>query len=455
MATSDVAGNAQLTLVYGLAIAGEAVARELVRRNQRVVLADDKLTAAHQKLASELGAGLVDGTNHAEVDRQLRSVDRVVPAPGVSEQHRIIAEARRLDIELLSEIELAYRFEQQRHGGPRPMVAITGTDGKTTTTLMAAAILHSAGRISAAVGNTETPLIGALATEVQVFAVECSSFRLALTSNFRARAAVWLNFAPDHLDWHRDIDSYRQAKQNIWRHARTGDIAVAPIDDAEILDSAQRTAARTVTFGATMGDYCTIDGVLTSPHGAIMNVAQMKRSMPHDITNALAAAAVCIESGLAEVQHVARALSEFEHAPHRIQQVAECDGVRWFDDSKATSPHAAQVALQAFESIVLIAGGKNKDLDLSSMASQPRRMRGVVAIGDSASDIAAAFDGICSVETAGSMLDAVRVARRLAQSGDVVLLSPGCTSFDWYDNYNERGDDFANLVRFELGITRK
>lgn len=455
MATPDLAGEEQFTLVYGLAIAGEAVARELVRRGERVVLADDKPTSAHQKLASELGAILVDGANHAEVDRHLRSVDRVVPAPGVSEQHRIIAEARRLDIELLSEIELAYRFEQQRQGGPRPMVAITGTDGKTTTTLMAAAILHSAGHISAAVGNTETPLISALHSGVQVFAVECSSFRLAFTSSFRARAAVWLNFAPDHLDWHRDLDSYRHAKQNIWRHAGIGDIAVAPIDDAEIIGSAQRAEARTVTFGATTGDYCTIDGVLTSPHGTIMNVAQMKRSMPHDITNALAAAAVCIESGLVEAQHVAYALSEFEHAPHRIQLVAECDGVRWFDDSKATSPHAAQVALQGFASIVLIAGGKNKDLDLSSMASQPRRMRGVVAIGDSAGDIATAFDGICAVEIAGSMSDAVRAARRLAKSGDVVLLSPGCTSYDWYDNYNERGDDFSDLVRIELGITRK
>lgn len=455
MASSDVDGGARSTLVYGLAIAGEAVARELVRRGERVVLADDRPTSAHQKLASELGAKLVDGSNHTEIDRHLRNVDRVVPAPGVSEQHRIIAEARRLDVELLSEIELAYRFEQQRKGGPRPMVAITGTDGKTTTTLMAAAILHSAGHISAAVGNTETPLISALPTGVQVFAVECSSFRLAFTSSFRARAAVWLNFAPDHLDWHRDIDSYRQAKQNIWRHARTGDVAVAPMVDAEIVDSAQRAKARTVTFGATTGDYCTIDGVLTSPHGAIMNVAQMKRSMPHDITNALAAAAVCIESGLVEAQHVARALSEFEHAPHRIQQVAECDGVRWFDDSKATSPHAAQVALRAFASIVLIAGGKNKDLDLSSMASQPRRMRGVVAIGDSAGDIAAAFDGICVVETASSMLDAVRAARRLSKSGDVVLLSPGCTSYDWYDNYSERGEDFANLVRSELGIASK
>lgn len=455
MSAQVVAREEQSTLVYGLAIAGEAVARELVRRGERVVLADDAPTSAHQKLASELGAVLVDGANHAEIEKQLLNVSRVVPAPGVPENHRIFKEAARNEIELLSEIELAYRYEQARPGGPRPMVAITGTDGKTTTTLMAAAILHSAGHISVAVGNTETPLISALNSSAEVFAVECSSFRLALTNSFRARAAVWLNFAPDHLDWHRDMGSYRHAKQNIWRHSRNGDVAVAPFDDAEIIASARSTDSRTVTFGSVRGDYCAIDGALTAPHGTIMNVSQMRRSMPHDITNALAAAAICIEAGLADSQHVATALSQFEHAPHRIQQVADRDGVRWFDDSKATSPHAAQVALCAFESIVLIAGGKNKDLDLSSMASQPQRMRAVVAIGDSAKDISAAFDGVCAVETAATMLDAVRAARGLARSGDVVLLSPGCTSYDWYNNYNERGDDFAKIVNSELGITRQ
>jgi len=443
--------DSKSTLVYGLAIAGEAVARALVERGERVVLADDFITARHHNLADELGMALVDGADVDEIDRQLRTVDRVVPAPGVPERHRIISESRALEVPLMSEIEVAYRIEQERHGGPRPMVGVTGTDGKTTTTLMAAAILKKAGHRSMAVGNTETPLIAALDSPAQVFAVECSSFRLAYTEQFRVRASVWLNFAPDHLDWHDNLESYRNAKAKIWQYTRAGDVAVAPADDEELLSIARDATARTVTFGADRGDYNGIDGNLTSPHGLIMSADEMKRSLPHDVTNALAAAAICIEAGLAGPQHVAQALAEFEHAPHRIQFVAERDGVRWFDDSKATSPHAVQVALKSFDNIVLIAGGKNKNLDLSSLASQPGRMRGVVAIGQSATDIAGAFDGVCVVETGTSMLEAIRIARRLSKPGDVVLLSPGCTSYDWYSNYNERGDDFSHLVISELG----
>lgn len=439
------------TLVYGIAVAGEAVARALVKRGERVVLADDNVGAKLHKLADELGTVLVDGADEAEIHRQLRSVDRIVPAPGVSEAHRVITEARALEVPLMSEIEVAYRIEQERDGGPRPMVGVTGTDGKTTTTLMAAAILSTAGHRSMAVGNTETPLIAALDSTTQVFAVECSSFRLTFTEQFRTRASVWLNFAPDHLDWHHDLVSYRNAKAKIWQYTRAGDVAVAPAGDEEILGIARDATARTVTFGIDRGDYNAIDGILTTPHGSIMSASEMSRSLPHDVANALAAAAICIEAGLAEPHHVARALTVFEHAPHRIELVAERDGVRWFDDSKATSPHAAQVAIKSFDSVVLIAGGKNKNLDLSSMASQPQRMRAVIAIGHSAPEIVLAFDGICVVETASSMLEAIRIARRLSKSNDVVLLSPGCTSYDWYSNYNERGDDFARLVTAELG----
>ncbi len=439
------------TLVYGLAVAGEAVARALVDRGERVVLADDFINAKHQDLAAELGALLIDGADVAEIDRQLRNIDRVVPAPGVPERHRIISESRALEVPLMSEIEVAYRFEQERDGGPRPMVGVTGTDGKTTTTLMAAAILTKAGHNSMAVGNTETPLISAIDSPTQVFAVECSSFRLAYTEQFRVRASVWLNFAPDHLDWHDTLDSYRDAKAKIWQYTRAGDVAVVPANDELIIGIARAAAARTVTFGSDRGDYNGIDRNLTSPRGLIMSADEMKRSLPHDITNALAAAAICMEAGLADTQHVAQALAEFSHAPHRIQIVAERDGVRWFDDSKATSPHAVQVALRSFDNIVLIAGGRNKNLDLSSMASQPHRMRAVVAIGESMAQISSAFEGVCLVETATSMLEAVRSARRLAKSGDVVLLSPGCASFDWYSNYGERGDDFSRLVIGELG----
>jgi UDP-N-acetylmuramoylalanine--D-glutamate ligase len=267
------------------------------------------------------------------------------------------------------------------------------------------------------------------------------------TEQFRAQASAWLNIAPDHLDWHGTYQQYFDAKAKMWANCLPTDVAVAPSDDVNILAVARASAARMVTFGATEGDYRVVGEELCGPFGSIMSISRMKRSLPHDITNALAAAAVCIESGLASAEHVAQAVEQFENAPHRIQFVSELDGVRWFNDSKATSPHAASVALRAFDSIVLIAGGKNKDLDLSQMACEPQRMRAVVAIGASADDIARAFSGVCTVVKSESMSAAVAQARELARAGDVVVLSPGCTSYDWYSNYGERGDDFMKCVR--------
>jgi len=227
------------------------------------------------------------------------------------------------------------------------------------------------------------------------------------------------------------------------------------LDDAQILRVAHESTARTVTFGATHGDYHAQDGRLNSPHGSIMNIADMKRAMPHDITNALAAAAISIESGLVEPSHVARALSEFDNAPHRIEYVETIDGVQWFNDSKATSPHASAVAIKSFQNIVLIAGGRNKGLDLHELANQPQRVKAVVAIGDDALEIEKAFDGVCRVVRGGSMPEAVRLARTIAVNGDVVLLSPACTSYDWYNNYMERGEDFMQCVRNEAKLNQQ
>lgn len=435
------------TLVFGLGIAGMSVARALRERGEMVVLADDEVTDEHRSFARSMNCEMVDMSSEVAVVDALQSVYRLAPAPGIPEGHHVLVKARQMGLTISSELELAYNFEEQRTGGPRPMLGITGTDGKTTTTLMAAAMLHAAGHKSMAVGNTETPLISALSSDAQAFAVECSSFRLTNCKHFRTRASVWLNLAPDHLDWHENMESYTMAKAQLWAHARAGDVAVAPTNDARILRFAQESSARTVTFGATKGDYHAQDGNLNSPHGSIMKIAEMKRALPHDITNALAAAAIAIESGLVEPSHVQRALSEFENAPHRIEFVAAFDGVRFFNDSKATSPHAAGVAIQSFDSIVLIAGGRNKGLDLSTLASYPHRMKAVVAIGDDALDIEKSFAGVCRVVVATSMKSAVASARDLASTGDVVLLSPACTSYDWYSNYMERGDDFMNCVR--------
>ena len=440
--------------MFGLGVAGVAVANALHQRGETVILADDEATNQHHDFARALSCEFVDLSNKSAVAKILERVNRLAPAPGIPENHYVVSTARQMGLTISSELELAYNIEEQRDGGPRPMLGITGTDGKTTTTLMTAAMLHAAGHKSMAVGNTDTPLIAALETDTQVFAVECSSFRLANCEHFRTRASVWLNLAPDHLDWHASLESYATAKAQLWAHTKAGDVAVAPVDDASILRIAHQSTARTVTFGAMEGDYHAQDGRLNSPHGSIMNVSDMKRAMPHDITNALAAAAISIESGLVEPSHVARALSEFDNAPHRIEFVEVIDGVKWFNDSKATSPHASAVAIRSFENIVLIAGGRNKDLDLTELADQPERIKAVVAIGDDAQEIEKAFDGVCRVVRGESMKEAVRLARTLARSGDVVLLSPACTSYDWYNNYMERGEDFMQCVRNEAKLNQ-
>ena len=433
------------TLVYGLAIAGRAVASELVSRGEKVILVDDLDSSSHSEFAHSLNSEIRIRPTSVELAELLQQSDRVVPAPGVPETHELFEVSRQMQKPVMSEIELAYQIEQ-KSSSPRPMVAVTGTDGKTTTTLMAAAILNSAGKKSLAVGNTETPLIAALRSDAQVFAVECSSFRLALTQTFRAKASVWLNFAPDHLDWHSSLNSDHEAKAKIWSHLISSDVAVVPMHDQAITKVAKSSGARVVSFGADSGDYHVLNGVLTCPSGEILHRSEMARSLPHDVTNALAAAAITIEAGLANTTQVAQALRSFVNAPHRIEFVAECDGVRWFNDSKATSPHASSVALNSFDSIVLIAGGKNKGLDLTEMAKNSKKVKAVVAIGVSSKEIAAAFSGACEVQLAGSMRDAVKCASKLATSGDVVLLSPGCASYDWYKNYVERGADFKNEV---------
>jgi UDP-N-acetylmuramoylalanine--D-glutamate ligase len=435
------------TFVFGLAVAGRAVASSLRKRGIDVVLGDDSLTDEHRSFAQSIGAQVVNIAQDGELQRVMSSVGVLSPAPGVPENHAVIRSAHDHGVSIQSEIEISYRIEQLRSDGSRPMVAVTGTDGKTTTTLLVNAILRTAGLRSEAVGNTEVPLIESLATDAQAFAIECSSFRLEHTEQFRTQASAWLNIAPDHLDWHSSYQKYFDAKAKMWANCLPTDVAVAPVDDVNILAVARASAARMVTFGATEGDYRVVGDELCGPLGSITSISRMKRSLPHDITNALAAAAVCIESGLADADHVAHALEHFENAPHRIQFVAEVDGVRWFNDSKATSPHAVSVALRAFDSIVLIAGGKNKGLDLSQMACEPHRMRAVVAIGASADDIARAFKGVCTVVQAESMSAAVAHASELSRTGDVVVLSPGCTSYDWYSNYGERGDDFMKCVR--------
>lgn len=441
----------QRVAVLGLALTGTAVARAMSARGIAVTLGDNRISRDHEALATELGTALIDMNAAGSVEALLNEVDTLMPAPGVPPSHPAIVAAAQRGIAIRTEIDVAYEWEQNRIGGPRPILGVTGTDGKTTTTMLAAHLLRENGLRVAEVGNTDIPFVAAVDSDVDVFVVECSSFRLRYTTQFRCDASVWLNFAPDHLDWHPDIDDYASAKAQMWKFATSEDVAVFPAGKDLIASAAQSSQARTVSFGLSGAQYCLQGETLMSPSGPLCAVKNLWRSMPHDITNSLAAAALVVESGLVPAASLATALSSFASAHHRIEHIGDFDGSPWYDDSKATSPHAALTAIRAFDSLVLIAGGRNKDLDLTQLASEPQRMIGVVAIGDDASLVAAAFANVCEVKTAHDMQTAVQMASSMASPGVAVLLSPGCTSYDWYSNYNERGEHFTQCVREHFG----
>jgi UDP-N-acetylmuramoylalanine--D-glutamate ligase len=264
--------------------------------------------------------------------------------------------------------------------------------------------------------------------------------------------ATWLNVAPDHLNLHKSYDHYIAAKARIWRDQAPTSYAIGSADDPVVASELERAPARHVTFGlASNADYCVRDGVLLTPSGEeLAAAASLWRAFPHDLTNALAAAATALPGG-ATVAGCRDALARFRGLPHRIALVADVDGVAWYDDSKATTPNAALAAIRSFPSVVLIAGGQNKGLDLGVLASEAERIRGVVAIGEAAAEVEAAFAGVRPVVVASSMGAAVKEAAGIANAGDAVLLSPACASFDWYRSYGERGDDFAIRVRALTG----
>jgi len=436
----------QVFLLVGLGVTNAAVARALVSRGRQVVLVDDAAPDSAHALAAELGVTLHVAPDPAELEALIASVDAVVPAPGLPGSHPVFGGAADAEVPVLSEFDLAAAWDD------RPLVAVTGTNGKTTVTTLVQTMLEASGVSCAAVGNLEVPLVAAIDDpEPACFAVEASSFRLGHSRWFRPAVAVWLNFAPDHLDVHRDLDEYRAAKARIYADQTEGDIAIVNADDPVVLAAAPsgHGSPQVVAFaGDAPGadGFTECDGVLVAPDGlAILDVTDLPRSLPHDRTNALAAAAAALAAG-ATPEGVRVALRSTVALPHRVQLIGERDGVRWIDDSKATAPHATLAALQGFESVVLVAGGRNKGLDLAALAEAGPRVRAVVGIGEAADEVVAAFPDRPS-STADTMSDAVLAARSLAEPGDVVLLSPGCASFDWYSSYAERGDDFTAQVR--------
>ncbi len=430
----------EVALVVGLGGSGVAVARHLHERGARVLALDDAPGDQVRAHATRLGIDLVEAPDLAALTALVNGADVIVPSPGVPLAHPVFELASARGVPVRGEVELAFRWTEL------PLVAVTGTNGKTTVTALIAEMLKASEVPAVAGGNIGLPLSDAVRRDVEVVVAEVSSFQLWCTDTFRPKVGVWLNVAEDHLDWHGHVDSYAAAKARIWAHQKKGDLAVANADDPVVTRYAADAPTRVETFGLVEpADWRVVEGALVGPPGEVLAVSELRRSLPHDVANALAASAAALAAG-GTLDGVRAALRQFDNLPHRLALVADVDGIAWYDDSKATNPHAVLAALSAFESAVLIAGGRNKGLDLTLLAEGAGSVRGVVALGEAGAEVEAAFAGLRPVTRTTSMDEAVAAAAGMAQPGDVVLLSPGCASFDLYGSYAERGDDFARCV---------
>ena len=448
-------------------MAGAAVARVLAERGADVAVTD-RVQPPGLDVALAAGARFV-----GELDRLPAGIDLVVGSPGWRIDAPLFAAARAAGIEVLGEIELAWRL---RGPGAATWLAVTGTNGKTTTVRMLEAILRADGRRALAVGNVGLPVIDAVLGDWDVLAVELSSYQLAWSSTVAPEASVLLNLAPDHLDWHGSMDAYAAAKATIW----SGRVALGNADDPAVSEllrhsRAPVTAAFTVARPPTPGELGLVDGNLidrafggasagrgipgdeTAGGEILLAAADVRPTGSHNVANALAAAGLARAIGTPAAA-VAAGLRAFVPDPHRNQVVDVIDGVTYVDDSKATNPHAAEAALSAYGRVVWIAGGQLKGVDVDDLVRTVAgrgQLAAAVLLGADRGELAAALTrhapNVPVIDVArtddGAMPDVVSAAARLARPGDTVLLSPAAASYDMFSSYADRGDQFSRAVR--------
>ncbi|MER6521427.1 UDP-N-acetylmuramoyl-L-alanine--D-glutamate ligase [Streptomyces sp. NPDC060334] len=453
--------------VAGLGVSGISAARALAGLGASVTVVDGGDSEGHRARAAELEAAgisvrLADATTLPE------GTDLVVTSPGWKPDSPLFAAAAEVGVEVVGDVEIAWLL---RGPDAAPWLAITGTNGKTTTTQMLASILRAAGLKTAAVGNIGTPIIDVVTggEAYDVLAVELSSYQLHWAPSVRAHSAAVLNLAPDHLDWHGSMEAYAADKGRIYEGntvACVYNVADRATEDLVVeADVEEGCRAIGFTLGAPGPSMLgVVDGILVDRAFVenrqknaqeLAQVEDVNPPAPHNIANALAAAALARAFGV-EPRAVRDGLRDFRPDAHRVAHVDEVDGVTYIDDSKATNTHAAEASLAAFEPVVWIAGGLAKGATFDELVRKSAaRLRAVVLMGADRALIADALArhapqvpvvDLDRTDT-GAMFAAVREAARLAERGDTVLLAPACASMDMFANYNERGDAFADAVR--------
>ncbi|KJY45436.1 MULTISPECIES: UDP-N-acetylmuramoyl-L-alanine--D-glutamate ligase [unclassified Streptomyces] len=453
--------------VAGLGVSGISAARALAGLGASVTVVDGGDSEGHRARAAELGE-LGISVRLADAETLPQGTDLVVTSPGWKPDSPLFAAAAAAGVEVVGDVEIAW---QLRGPDAAPWLAITGTNGKTTTTQMLASILKAAGLKTAAVGNIGTPIIDVVLGEEKydVLAVELSSYQLHWAPSLRAHSAAVLNLAPDHLDWHGSMEAYAADKGRIYEGNTVACVynVADPATEALVVEADVEEGCRAIgfTLGAPGPSMLgVVDGILVDRAFVenrqknaqeLAEVKDVNPPAPHNIANALAAAALARAFGVAP-RAVRDGLRNFRPDAHRVAYVDEVAGVTYIDDSKATNTHAAEASLAAFEPVVWIAGGLAKGATFDELVQKSaKQLRGVVLIGADRALIAEALARhapevpVVDLERTdtGAMLAAVREAARLAEPGDTVLLAPACASMDMFANYNKRGDAFADAVR--------
>jgi UDP-N-acetylmuramoylalanine--D-glutamate ligase len=442
-------------LVLGAGVTGSAVARSLQSRGGMVSIADDNAPDA-------IKTDLV----------KLEDFDAVVISPGWRQDHPLVVKVLASDLEILNEIDLAWQIRSEVAPGQK-WLALTGTNGKTTTVEMTAKILQTAGLKAMACGNVGDTVIEAVdrAEPYEYLVLELSSFQLHWAKQARFVSSAILNIADDHLDWHGTFDAYADAKFSILDRS---EIAVLNADDGEVVKRANRFTDRKVFFSLDTpapGEIGVVEDLLvdrafvSDPQQAAMicELSDIKPTVPHNVSNALAAAALARSI---DVPHetIQKALQEFRPGRHRIETVFESDSISWVDDSKATNPHAAAASLMSHLSVVWVAGGLAKGADMNAMVERCKgRIKAAILIGTDRQLISDALKKIAPEipqvlvdapadytrggQSNGLMEDVVKAALTFVTAGDTVLMAPACASMDQFISYADRGDRFAAAVK--------
>jgi UDP-N-acetylmuramoylalanine--D-glutamate ligase len=436
----------QNVAVLGAGLSGTAAALLLNSEGATVTLFDDAeeknlLKSSIDNLRAK-GIHVICGAEAAKLNQLNRSSFALaVLSPGIDPTSALVKNFLEHKIDIIGELELGWRSIDI------PVIAITGTNGKTTTTELLAQTLNACGQRTIACGNIGKPLseVAREAKRFDVLTVEVSSFQLETIRRFHPSIAIWLNFAPDHLDRYRCVAEYRAAKLRVFENQTADDVAIV-----NALDHLPPIAARKISFSAYShrADFRLSDGAIVYDGKAILRPAEIKLRGSHNVENVMATLAAGMARGLS-FEEMAPALCAYEPRPHRCEFVREIGGVDYINDSKATNLDAVEKALLAQNRpVVLIAGGKDKGFTFEPLRPLVKeKVRSTILIGEMAERIGRDWSGAIESEIAHSLADAVERAHARARPGDVVLFSPGTSSFDMFKSYADRGDQFRALVQ--------